>query len=150
MRYLVILAMICALLWAISSNADCAGVRVVGKGQCECNPLVARGIIPDPLNMLKEAVTFPQVGPVLDQLAVDIREVVGQIGTGNGATASVAPSEEAKEQKEKPSLEEKPGKEEKPAKEQTLAPSKAKKPVKHLKKSERKPKKKVKVPPKAT
>ena len=90
----------------------------MGKEECTCNPLVARGIIPDPLNSLKEAVTFPQVGPALDQMAAGVKELIGQFGAppSNGATAAVAP-EELKEQKEKPSLEEKPAKEEKPDKE---------------------------------
>ncbi len=144
-----------ALATACVGNVHAVGLYAVGKEECNCSPLVARGIIPDPLNRLHEALLLPQLAMILDKIAVGIKDMVGQIGTA----PTVAPEEEIKrgeeapELKAKPTFEKKPGKEEISPKEEKPAIEKKsikkKKPALHLKKDQKK-KRRVKVPPKVT
>ena len=69
-----------ALAAACVGNVHAVGVYAVGKEQCNCSPLVARGIIPDPLNKLHEVLLFPQLAMILDKIAVGIKDMVGQVG----------------------------------------------------------------------
>jgi outer membrane biosynthesis protein TonB len=91
MRSLLAAVLVCvlsALIWVPA--ADAVGYVVVGKEECSCNPLVARGIIPDPLNQLQEAFVFPTLVSAVDRLAVDVRELLANVGA---QTASVTPSD---------------------------------------------------------
>jgi hypothetical protein len=156
MRSLIIAVLVTiALAAACVGNVHAVGVYAVGKEQCNCSPLVARGIVPDPLNKLHEVLLFPQLAMILDKIAVGIKDMVGQ----TGGPSAVAPEEEIKrgeeapELKEKPVIEKKAGKdgispkEEKPAIEKKSI--KKKKPAVQLKKDQQK-KKRVKIPPKVT
>ncbi len=141
MRYIIGLAVVFALMSLCLGSAGAAGLVAVGKETCDCPSLVARGIIPDPLNRLADMLYFPQVASALDSVAVEVRSMLAQPET----EAAVEPEEEAKEPKEKSTLEEKA---EKPAKE-SLRSSEKKKRVAHLKKTSQKKKKRVTVPGRA-
>ncbi len=144
MRSIVIAAAICVAMATVwSGSAQAVGLYVVGKEDCNCSSLTARGIVPDPLNKMTEALLLPQFAEVLDRIALEIKGMLDQVGRPPVAeTAAVAP--EAEVTKEKPSVEEKPAKEEKAAVE--------KKPGKKEKKAglqatkEKKKKKRVKMP----
>lgn len=109
MRSFLIAAAVCIVLAAgFPAKSDAVGLYAVGKEECKCSPLVARGIIPDPLNQLSEAFAFPQIALALDRLAIGIRDMVGQ--TEGPAMAAVpespVPEEEVpalKEKEKKPS-----------------------------------------------
>jgi len=150
MRYFIVLGLVFAFLAVSLGNANSAGLYVVGKEPCDCSPLIARGIIPDPLNRLHDMLYSPQVAAALDSVAVEVRSMVTQLETTetNGSAPAVAPEEETKGPKEKPTLEEKATKEEGAGKEATETIGK-KKPVVHAKKAIQKKKKKVKVPGRA-
>jgi hypothetical protein len=148
----IVLAIACV------GNVHAVGLYAVGKEECNCSPLVARGIIPDPLNKLKEALLLPQMAMVLDKIVVEIKGMIGQVG-GPSAAASeeaIKQGEEAPELKEKQAIEKKgskeevsPPKEEKPALEKK--PIRKPKPALHLKKDDgKKKKRRVKIPPKVT
>jgi hypothetical protein len=153
MRRMVV-AMVClALVAGFSATAGAVGLQAVGKEQCNCSPLVARGIIPDTMNQIHDALYFPTLMGVLDHVAVDVRTLVEQIGSPEVAEAEAPPAkEEIKQSTEKARSEEKveksekTGKEEKAIKEQTKRNGK-KKPVTHAKKPVKKAPK-VKVPDK--
>lgn len=144
-----------ALAAAFVGNVHAVGLYAVGKEECNCSPLVARGIIPDPLNKLHEVLLLPHIAMVLDKIALGIRDMVGQTG-GPSAVApeeAIKKGEEAPELKEKPAIEKKSGKEEIAPKEEKPATEKKsikkKKPAMELKKDQKK-KKRVKIPPKVT
>ncbi len=156
MRSLIIAVLVTiALAAACVGNVHAVGVYAVGKEQCNCSPLVARGIIPDPLNKLHEVLLFPQLAMILDKIAVGIKDMVGQVGMPPTADSeeAIKKGEEASELKEKPAIEKKPGKEEVSPKEEKPAIEKKsikkKKPAMELKKDQKK-KKRVKIPPKVT
>jgi len=143
-----------ALAAACVGNVHAVGLYAVGKEDRNCSPLVARGIIPDPLNKLHEVLLFPQLAMILDKIAIGIKDMVGQAG-GPAALApeeEIKRGEEAQELKEKPTTEKMPGKEEVVPKEEKPAIEKKsikkKKPAVQLKKDQKK--KRVKIPPKVT
>jgi len=138
MRHIIVLSVVFALMALFLGNAGAAGLVAMGKEPCDCPSLVARGIIPDPLNRLADMLYFPQVASALDSVAVEVRSMLAQPDEG----ATVEPEEEAKEPKEKSTIEEKP---EKPAKE-AIRPSAKKKAVAQSKKPTQKKKKRVKMP----
>ncbi len=141
MRYFIVLAVVFAVFAFFLGNAGAAGLVAVGHEPCDCSSLVARGIIPDPLNKLADMLYFPQVASALDSVAVEVRSMLTPAET----ESTVEPEEEAKEPKEKSTLEEK---REAPAKE-TIRPSEKKKTVAHAKKATQKKKKRVKMPGRA-
>lgn len=145
MRSIVIAAAICVALATVwSGSAQAVGLYVVGKEDCNCSPLTARGIVPDPLNKMTEALLLPQFAEVLDRIALEIKGMIDQVGKPPVAeTAAVAP--EAEVTKEKPTVEEKPAKEEKAAIEKKPE-KKAKKAALHAKEKAKKKKKPVKMP----
>lgn len=135
MRSLLIAAAVCIVLAAgFPVKADAVGLYAVGKEGCKCSPLVARGIVPDPLNQLSEVLAFSQIAWALDQLAVGIKDVVSQ--TEGPAMAALPesplPEEEVPALKEKEEKEEKAPAIKKPTAKRT-AKAKAKKRV-HKKK----------------
>ncbi len=142
MRYAIVLTVVFALMAVFLGNAGAAGMVVKGQEPCDCPSLIARGIIPDPLNRLADMLYFPQVASALDSVAVEVRSMLTPADTEGTA---VEPEEEAKETKEKSTLEEKP---EAPAKE-AVRHAEKKKAVAHAKKPSHKKKKRVKMPTKA-
>ncbi|MGO9570199.1 MAG: hypothetical protein ACLP5H_21935 [Desulfomonilaceae bacterium] len=156
MRSLIIAVVVTiALAAAYVGNVHAVGLYAVGKEECNCSPLVARGIIPDPLNKLHEALMFPQLAVILDKIAMGIKDMVGQVGTTPTAAPedAIKQGEAAPELKEKPATEKAPGKEDVSPKEGKPAIEKksikGKKPAVQLKKDQRK-KRRVKMPPKVT
>jgi outer membrane biosynthesis protein TonB len=141
MRHIIVVAVVFALMALFLGNAGAAGMVVRGQEPCDCPSLIARGIIPDPLNRLADLLYVPQVASALDSVAVEVRSMLTQ----PSEEATVEPEEAAKEPKEKSTLEEKP---EKPAKETIRRPAK-KKTVAQSKKPSHKKKKRVKVPSRA-
>ena len=112
MRSIVAAAAVCLLLaWVLAGTAAAVGLQAVGKEPCNCDPLVARGIVPDTANKLKSAVDFPQIAVALDRLAADVRTLLGQLDTGepsNGAGERVAKVEPPQKEIVKPPTVEKP------------------------------------------
>jgi len=156
MRSFIIAVMVTiALAAACVGNVYAVGVYAVGKEDRNCSPLVARGIIPDPLNKLHEVLLFPQLAMILDKIAVGIKDMVSQVGMPPTAAfdEAIKKGEEASELKEKPAIEKKPGKEEISPKEEKPATEKqsikGKKPGVQSKKDQKK-KRRVKIPPKVT
>ncbi|MDQ7781294.1 MAG: hypothetical protein RDU20_00350 [Desulfomonilaceae bacterium] len=81
MRYLAIAAVLSLLvLAAMSESARAVGYDVAGKEKCVCSPLVARGIYPDTLNNLKEALVLPQLGFIVERAAQEVKAILGQFG----------------------------------------------------------------------
>ncbi len=126
MRYFIVFAVVFAVFAFFLGNAGAAGLVVMGHEPCDCPSLVARGIIPDPLNKLADMLYFPQVASALDCVAVEVRSMLTPVET----ESTVEPEEEAKEPKEKSTLEEKP---ETPAKE-SIRPSEKNNTVAHANK----------------
>ncbi len=60
-------------VWAVGSYT-------VGKEDCSCSPLTAKGIKPDTLNQLKESVDFPIVYRIIDRLAGEVKAILSQFG----------------------------------------------------------------------
>ncbi|MBI5568616.1 MAG: hypothetical protein HY914_01590 [Desulfomonile tiedjei] len=149
MRSLVVAMMCVALVAGVYGTAHSVGYTVVGKEEVVCSPLVARGVIPDCLNLLTEAVRFPRLAQAVDGLAVEIRSFADQFAAPpESAVAEISePTTESKVSGEKPAREEAVGKEEKAAKEAVSADEKSKKPATKAKTQQKK--RKVKVPPRA-
>jgi hypothetical protein len=157
MRSLIIAVVVTfALAAAGVGQVHAVGLYVVGKEECNCSALVAKGIIPDTLNKLQEALLLPQLAMVLDKLAVGIKDMVIQT-EGPSAVESeeaIKEGEKAPELKGKPAGEKKPGKEEiplkgkKPTIQKKSIKGKKPKPTLHMKKGKKK--KPVKMPPKLT
>ncbi len=81
MRYIVIAALLSVLpLSGFWQSAQAVGYDVAGKEKCVCSPLVARGIYPDTLNNLKEALVLPKLGFLAERLAQEIKAILGQFG----------------------------------------------------------------------
>jgi hypothetical protein len=154
MRRLVV-AMVClALVAAFAGTVGAVGLQVVGKEACTCSPLVGRGIVPDTVNEIHDALYFPTLMGALDQVAINVRTFVEQLGTAEVPEAEApAAKEEAKPSTDKTSTEEKVTKpektvkEEKAVKEETKSTVK-KKPATHARKPTKKPAR-VKVPDQA-
>jgi outer membrane biosynthesis protein TonB len=140
MRYFIVLV-VSVVSTVFLGNAGAAGLVAMGSEPSDCSPLIARGIIPDPLNRLADMLYFPQVASALDSVAVEVRSMLTPVET----ESTVEPEEEAKEGKEKSTLEEKP---ETPAKE-AVRPSEKKKTIAQSKKTSQKKKKPVKMPGRA-
>ena len=126
MRSHIIALAICVSLWTgFLANAHAAGYYSVGKEDCNCSPLVARGIMPDTLNQLVEALAFPKIGWAFERLATEIKLIASQFGPK--PTPEIADAIEKKEVsaeieepikvEKKPVLREKKGKVKKTAKE---------------------------------
>jgi len=153
--FIIAVVVTIALATACVTNVHAVGMYRVGKEECNCSPLVAKGIIPDPLNKLKEALVCSQLALVLDRIVVEIKGIVGQFGVNSAAASeeAVKKGEEAPELKARPAIEKIPRKEEFPAKEEKPAIEKksikGKKPAVQLKKDQKK-KRRVKIPPKVT
>lgn len=150
MRFLVVAIVTLALVPGLVGTALSAGYQVVGKEPCNCSPLVARGIYPDTLNKLHDAVYFPTVLAAVDQVAMDLKSVVTHLAAAPAEEAqeSGVASEDVKAAPQKSTTEEKIQKEEK-AKEAPPAAvkKKAKKKTTHSNKRSSKKHKKIKVPP---
>jgi hypothetical protein len=154
MRFLVVAIVTLALVPGLVGTACSAGYQVVGKEDCDCSSLVARGVYPDTLNKLHQAVYFPTVISAVDRVAMDLKSVVIHLAAGPAAEPqeSTVQEEDTKVAPEKatPPAEEKIRKEEK-AKEATPATTTKKKIKKKTTqgiKKDGKPKKQIKVPPK--
>lgn len=81
MRYVVVAGAIALVVAAVGVQCSWAvGFDVVGKEKCECGPLVSRGIIPDTLNKLKEALFLDKLASVLDWIAADGGALMAQVG----------------------------------------------------------------------
>jgi hypothetical protein len=129
MRSFLIAAAVCIVLAAgFPAKSDAVGLYAVGKEGCKCSPLVARGVIPDPLNQLSEVFAFSQVALALDRLAIGIKDMVGQT---EGPAIAAVPESPAPEE-EVPALKEK---EKKPSavKKKPVAKAKSKKKPRHRK-----------------
>jgi len=104
MRSFVVAALVCVLLGVlIPGTAGAVGLYAVGKEDCSCSPLVARGVVPDTLNKIHEAIFFPQVASALDKVALNLKAFAEQSNEVNTAALSESPgvSEEAPVVKEK-------------------------------------------------
>jgi hypothetical protein len=135
------IAIICTCVFlALVGSSHAVGLYVVGKEECNCSPLVARGIVPDTLNQLTEALWFPQVAVALDRIAVELKAMLASVGPQpeevNGEKLK-APEETPETKSE---IEKKP--QEKPAVQKPAKHKQSKAPAKKIKK-----KKKVKIPP---
>ncbi|HMK33798.1 MAG TPA: hypothetical protein VK463_01940 [Desulfomonilaceae bacterium] len=147
MRSISIALVSICLAAALVGNSYAVGLYVVGKEDCDCSPLVARGIVPDTLNKMKEAFLFPQIAEVLDRIGIEVKAMLAGLGPAPAEAAETPAITEQTEGKAKTEMEKAPAKEEKPAVEK---PAKHKKPTAELKKVEKKKtKKKVKMPPRA-
>lgn len=81
MRYYVIaLVAVLYLAFGCLTQSHAVGYYAVGKEDCRCSPLVERGIIPDTLNQLGEALILPRLGWAIERLALELRAVASQFG----------------------------------------------------------------------
>ena len=81
MRYVVVAGAV--ILIAAVAGVQCAGAvgyDVLGKEKCRCDPLVARGILPDTANKLWEMLFIPKLGSILDHIAVNGKAMLAQFG----------------------------------------------------------------------
>lgn len=117
MRSLVVALIACMLVvGALAQRSEAVGFQVVGKEECKCSPLVARGIVPDTLNKLKEAFVFPSLVVAVERVAGEFRAVVSQFGAGPMAAVEPEvppPSVEKKTEVKKEPVRMKPVKEKK-------------------------------------
>ncbi len=115
MRSLIVALAVCTMfLSALAGRAQAVGFNVVGKEDCKCSPLVARGIVPDTLNNLKEAFVFPSLFVVVERMAGEIKAIVSQFGVKPMAAVEppiAAPSVEKKTEVKEEPIELKPLKE---------------------------------------
>jgi hypothetical protein len=147
MRSFTIALVIC-LFSAVSltGNAGAVGLQALGKEECACDPLIARGIVPDTLNKLKLAFVFPEFGIALDRFAVDVKAILGQFGLTNWRpeaaeqVAKAEPTEKAVDKAKKKKEEGAQATEPKRKKKKKVAKKHHKKPAK---------KKRVKMPTRA-
>lgn len=126
MRSLVVAGALALMAGVLGvQGALATGYVAVGKEECKCDPLIARGVVPDTLNKLHHALFFPTIISLLDKISVEGRAILAQFRADREVVAAsdeaVAPPEKTEEKKEP-----------------TVAPKK--KPTK---------KKRVKVPPRA-
>lgn len=146
MRSFVIAAAVCVALATVwIGNAQAVGLYVVGKEDCSCSPLTARGIAPDTLNKLHEAFLVSHIAAALDKMAVELKGMFDQFGKPPVTEASAVPAE-TPETKEKPAVEEKPVKEKKPAIEKKSGKKDKKAGIQSAKVDKSKKKKRVKMP----
>jgi len=146
MRSIVIVAAVfvaLATVWV--GNAQAVGLYAVGKEDCDCSPLTARGIVPDTLNKLQEAFLLSHIAAALDKVAVEIRGMVDQIGKPPITEAATTPPE-LPDKTEKPAITEKPEKDTKPTIDKKSEKTGKKIGIKSAKADKSKKKKRVKVP----
>jgi hypothetical protein len=74
------LAVVCALSAMMAGSVLAVGMVSVGEGKCDCPSLVAKGVVPDTINRLKETLVFMKLAPVLDRIAGEIKAMLGQFG----------------------------------------------------------------------
>jgi hypothetical protein len=148
MRSFVIAVVAFCLATAVAGNSFAVGLYVVGKEECDCSPLVAKGIVPDTVNKLSEAFLFPQIAAALDQAGKEVRGMLAGFGptSAEAAEPSVTP-EQAAVEKGKTETVAPHAKEAKPAVEKHVMPKKRSARLKRLEKKSRK--RKVKIPPRA-
>jgi hypothetical protein len=101
--FLIAVAVCIVLVTSFPGMADAVGLYTVGKEECNCSPLVARGIQPDVLNKLGEAFAFPQIAMALDRLALAVRGSLSQFE----APETEAVAEPATTEEETPAVKEK-------------------------------------------
>jgi hypothetical protein len=89
MRSLIGIGLALLLIVSSSPDATAIGVQVAGEGECRCSPLTAAGIVPDPLNNLKEASGWRFAAALIDKIALEIRGVMSQLGAGRDRFARV-------------------------------------------------------------
>jgi hypothetical protein len=141
----VMIAVLCIVLAAVASQSHAVGLYVVGKEDCNCSPLVARGIVPDALNVLKEAFLFPQLTYALDRLAQEVQTMLVQIGSP--PTNGTAELKDDNATTAKPEAEKIAPKDEQPIIDKPIKDKKTSvTPAKSIKKK----KKRVRIPPKAS
>ncbi|MFH1114820.1 MAG: hypothetical protein V1792_12970 [Pseudomonadota bacterium] len=114
MRFFVVAAVLSFVaLGSIWESAGAVGYDVAGKEKCVCSPLTARGIYPDTLNNLKEALILPRLGYIAERLAQEIKAVLGQFGirSAGDPRGSVQPAKtiiglnkDADKEKERPAV----------------------------------------------
>jgi hypothetical protein len=142
MRSLVVALAVCTMfLSALAGRAQAVGFDVVGKEDCKCSPLVARGIVPDTLNKLKEAFVFPSLFVVVERMAGEIKAIVSQFG--------VKPMAALEPPLPTPSLEKKTEAKEKPIEIKPLKEKSKEKKKKTAKKKSTSKKRRIKQPPRA-
>ncbi|MFH0823668.1 MAG: hypothetical protein V2B18_13040 [Pseudomonadota bacterium] len=87
-------AAVCAAFLVLqASGASAVGVYTPGKEQCNCSPMVARGVYPDTLNLLHEAFVFPSINNTIDRIAVEVKSLISQFSL---ASAGRMPATKAK------------------------------------------------------
>ncbi len=92
MRRILIAVLSIVLVAAWLGQSQAVGLYVVGKEDCNCSPLVARGIVPDTLNLLTDALLFPHIAVALDKVALEIQSVLS--GLTAPAVTTVAEARE--------------------------------------------------------
>jgi len=93
MRSFVFAMAVCVLLaTGLAANALAVGVYVAGKEDCKCSPLVAAGIIPDPLNTLSAMPIWQTVTAVAVRIGAGVQALLNQSGAGP-TLAAMAPEE---------------------------------------------------------
>ena len=81
MRSFIVTMAVCALLaTGFAANALAVGVYVAGKEDCKCSPLVAAGVIPDPLNTLASLPVWRVLNAVAERLAAGVQGLLNQTG----------------------------------------------------------------------
>lgn len=81
MRYLASATVLSVLMIVlVSESVKATGYDVAGKEKCVCSPFTSRGVVPDTLNNLSEALVFPKLGFVVERLALEIKAILGQFG----------------------------------------------------------------------
>lgn len=98
MRYLVVATVLSVLAVAGGlESVRAVGYDIAGKEKCVYSPLVARGVIPDTLNNIKEALVFPRLGFLAERLASEIKAILGQFGikSAGDPRGRVMPKEES-------------------------------------------------------
>jgi hypothetical protein len=82
--------MVLAIVIAMPPNSFGVGYYRVGVDQPACSPLVARGVVPDALNLLSEAFPMRHVANALDRIAMDVRALTIQVGQQPEAEIAMA------------------------------------------------------------
>lgn len=87
---LAAVVMVLAIVIAMPPNSFGVGYYRVGVDQPACSPLVARGVVPDALNLLSEAFPMRHVANALDRIAMDVRALTIQVGQQPEAEIAMA------------------------------------------------------------
>ncbi|MGC8657722.1 MAG: hypothetical protein ACP5U1_01485 [Desulfomonilaceae bacterium] len=101
MRYFLVSLLCVAAMFAFSSNSMAVGVYTPGHEQCDCSPLIQRGVIPDTWNKLTQALLIPQICWAIDRLTIEAKAVINQFGEPP-ETAQVSATSETRELKDQP------------------------------------------------